>query len=690
MHWPGSNLMLFISVLLFNFLYLPFQLFREYRLAAETLEKSYLIFRFIALFIILSGVLLKILHWPGGGLLLKLGSFAIPLFLAFYFFVRIKGKGKLAFNWNDLIIAIIAFTLYTFLTRTLVSPNVINGYVTLEELYEKSNAGFESANAVIYSRLDSLSQENSQALFESVQKVRQIHTSLYQSMDSVRTAFIASFFTGAFGSEFNISTYPKTGLAETEWGDEFFLVKGQGTTLKKDIFNYLGNLEKIRKEHQLMSPFSAYDPDIEDRLNTWGDRVTWETRMFSGMPVAAILTNLSRLRQTALLAEGVFLTGLLGQLNLSGDAIMLQELAIKEAEESMALKENQLIRIRQQQELQEALLKQSETELKNSRTVTAVAFAGIAFVLILFAISTHAYMRKQKDNKRLAWQNEEISSQRDEIEAQRDEIEAQRDLVFSQKEQIERTHSEISSSIDYAMKLQDSILPGTDLLDTHFADHFVFFRPKQKVSGDFYWWTKIGKQIVMAVADCTGHGVPGAFMSLLGVSLLKEAVNHNKITDPGKILAKLREEVILALGQKGAAEEQKDGMDLALVSLETDTLKCVYAGANNPLYLIRGSRLINYKPDLMPLSFYERMDPFTSHEIQLQEGDQLYLFSDGYADQFGGPERKKFKYAAFQKLLTLHSTKSMNKQRKILADTISDWQGSHEQIDDMVILGLKI
>jgi len=326
------------------------------------------------------------------------------------------------------------------------------------------------------------------------------------------------------------------------------------------------------------------------------------------------------------------------------------------------------------------------------------------FVLILLTITTRAYVLKQKDNKKLARQkdeisgkntelsmrNEEIMAQRDEIEAQRDEIEVQRNMVFRQKEEIELTHNEISSSIDYAMRLQDAILPSPALLEEHFSGHLILYRPKQKVSGDFYWWTRSGSSLIIAVADCTGHGVPGAFMSLLGASLLKEIVNREGNTQPGRILDRMREEVIGALNQQGVTGEQKDGMDMAVINIDSGTHKCQYAGANNPLYLLRRSKLNIYRPNLMPISYYEEMQPFETVDIQLEANDQLYLFSDGYADQFGGEQRKKFKYKAFRQVIADHADLSMSRQQQVLSDRIREWQGKNEQTDDMVIIGIRI
>jgi serine phosphatase RsbU (regulator of sigma subunit) len=234
------------------------------------------------------------------------------------------------------------------------------------------------------------------------------------------------------------------------------------------------------------------------------------------------------------------------------------------------------------------------------------------------------------------------------------------------------------------------MLPSPALLEEHFSGHLIFFRPKQKVSGDFYWWSRSGNSLVLAVADCTGHGVPGAFMSLLGASLLKEVVNLEGINTPGPILDRLRKEVIEALDQKGAMGEQKDGMDMALVSIDPESLLCQYSGANSALYLLRRGKIKIYQPDPMPLSYYHEMKPFRTQKIQLEVGDQLYLFSDGYADQFGGEKRKKFKYSRFRELIAEHADLSMPRQQQVLSDTIREWQGKYEQIDDMVVVGIRI
>lgn len=286
--------------------------------------------------------------------------------------------------------------------------------------------------------------------------------------------------------------------------------------------------------------------------------------------------------------------------------------------------------------------------------------------------------------------NEELKQLVEEVTSQRDEIEAQRDLVTEQKEHIEEIHNEVSQSIDYATRLQSAILPDPEILKKITTDHFVLFQPKDKVSGDFFWWAHVEDHTVITAADCTGHGVPGAFMSMLGISFLREIVLKEYITHPGVVLRRLRKEIIKSLKQRGVSGEQKDGMDMALIAINHETNMLQFAGANNPLYLIRNGEFTEYKPDKMPIAIYDRMDNYTVQEIQLISGDQLYLFSDGYPDQFGGPKGKKFMYKRFKELLTEISSKSMYEQKSILEKEFNNWKGETEQIDDVVVLGIKI
>jgi serine phosphatase RsbU (regulator of sigma subunit) len=290
-------------------------------------------------------------------------------------------------------------------------------------------------------------------------------------------------------------------------------------------------------------------------------------------------------------------------------------------------------------------------------------------------------------------QRDEIEAQRDEIEAQRDEITAQRDMVTQQKNQIEVIHEEQTSSIRYAKRIQQAMLPTLDIFKECGFEHFIFFRPRNIVSGDFYWTGKKDENIIITVADCTGHGVPGAFMSMLGITFLKECVLKDNIFSPDEILTNLRNEVIKSLRQNEDTQ-QKDGMDIAVCTINLKTMKMQFSGANNPLYLIRKKELIEFRADKMPVAIHERMDPFTLHSFQLEKGDLIYLFSDGYADQFGGSaERsggKKFMYKPLKEMLLANSQKSLSEQKQVIENTLTEWRGDLDQVDDITIMGIKI
>ena len=338
---------------------------------------------------------------------------------------------------------------------------------------------------------------------------------------------------------------------------------------------------------------------------------------------------------------------------------------------------------------------------------------ALALMIILIIIVFRSFRQKQKANHLLNVQKNEIVQKNEVLNQQNEEIRAQRDEIEQQKDIVEAVHFELSQSINYATKLQQSILPEETTLTKYLFEHFVLFKPKDKVSGDFYWWTHIEDCTIIAAADCTGHGVPGAFMSMLGVSFLREIVIKEYITHTGVILRRLRKEIIKSLKQKDEIGEQKDGMDMAIISINHETNTLQFSGANNPLYIITNNelqivneanrsfvkefigdntdyRLYEIKPDKMPIAIYEKMDTFTSHEIQLQKGDQLYMFSDGFADQFGGPKDKKFKYKPFKQLLINNCHLSMTEQKTALNKAFINWKGTTEQIDDVVVLGIKI
>jgi serine phosphatase RsbU (regulator of sigma subunit) len=309
----------------------------------------------------------------------------------------------------------------------------------------------------------------------------------------------------------------------------------------------------------------------------------------------------------------------------------------------------------------------------------------ILFVLVLASILVYyiyrGYKIKKEANIRLEEKNRTISAQKDEIEQQRDVAAAQRDQIAYQKKHI-------TDSIMYARRIQAALLPSLELFSDK-LEHFVLYKPLAIVSGDFYWVSTKEKLQVIIAADCTGHGVPGAFMSMLGVTLLNEIVNGKQILMPDKIIENLRDGVIKSLKQVVDEDTVKDGMDIAVCVVDFNENILWFAGANNPLYLVRGKELIHYRADKMPVAIHYKMQPFTLHRVELQKGDAFYIFSDGYADQFGGPKEKKFMSAQLKETLVELSGKPMLQQGERLNEIFEQWRGDNPQVDDVTLIGVR-
>jgi len=346
---------------------------------------------------------------------------------------------------------------------------------------------------------------------------------------------------------------------------------------------------------------------------------------------------------------------------------------------------------------------EQDKELQSSRLrIQMIIIISFSLLLVLALVSSfyiyRAFKGKQKAFKLLTRQKQEIETQRDEIGSQRDEIVKQKDLLTHQKDQLEEQKQSLTDSINYASKIQSAIIPSDELLRHYMPKHFVLFKPRDIVSGDFYWIGAKENKVILAAVDCTGHGVPGAFMSVMGSSQLNEIMGRIQNVQSNDILDELRDLIIISLRQSGRSGEAKDGMDMTLCIFDFKNKTLQFSGAHNPLYLVRDNELIEYKGDKMPIGIHIHAGkPFTKTDISLKKGDAIYLFSDGYADQFGGPRGKKFKYSQFKSLLLEIQDNIMYDQKEILEEKLNDWMmgtdagdEQYEQVDDILVMGIKI
>lgn len=339
------------------------------------------------------------------------------------------------------------------------------------------------------------------------------------------------------------------------------------------------------------------------------------------------------------------------------------------------------------------------------RTIFAYIMYVVLAVLLVWGIVKYNTRRLQLEKIRLEGIVQERTA---EILKQKKEIENQRDQIAAQKK-------DITDSIVYASRIQQAVLPTDKILSEQVPEHFILFKPRDIVSGDFYWITQKGKRTYIVAADCTGHGVPGAFMSMLGMSFLNEIVLKSDINEPAQILNELREHVITQLRQTGEENETKDGMDLSLVIIDRERNVIQFSGANNPMYVVRplteeekknpvpeaqlprgtvrneNYELMQVDADRMPIGISAYLDkPFSQAELPLVSGYALYLLSDGYEDQFGGPQGKKFLSRAFKRLLLQIQDKPMEEQKMILDRTIEEWKGDLDQVDDILVIGFRL
>jgi serine phosphatase RsbU (regulator of sigma subunit) len=330
---------------------------------------------------------------------------------------------------------------------------------------------------------------------------------------------------------------------------------------------------------------------------------------------------------------------------------------------------------------QDSTIKIQTEEIEKQKLITYFVVVALILVTGLGYFVYVNYRNKKKANEILEEKNRLITAQKDEIKQQKDVAEMQRDQIAYQKKHI-------TDSIHYALRIQRAILPSLELFSDE-IDHFVLYKPRDIVSGDFYWVNKKNNTWIVIAADCTGHGVPGAFMSMLGVSFLNELVINKNIIRPDLILNALRDNIIKSLKQLDFQSDVKDGMDITVCSIDYDHNKLEFAGANNPLFLVQNGELNHVRSDKMPVAIHATMEPFTLHTFDIKKGDTFYTFSDGFVDQFGGPNQKKFLIKNFKEIIMTMQDKSMFDQGLALDKIFEDWKKEVEQVDDVTLIGIK-
>jgi serine phosphatase RsbU (regulator of sigma subunit) len=331
---------------------------------------------------------------------------------------------------------------------------------------------------------------------------------------------------------------------------------------------------------------------------------------------------------------------------------------------------------------------------------------AVLLVLLILRFRTRSLVRQQKQlEKEVAARTRELEKEKERIEEINQDLEGQKAEAERQKDLVESKNKEITDSLRYAKRIQKALLKEEKRVTEHLPPHFVLFKPREHVSGDFYWALEKEDRLFVTVADCTGHGVPGAFMSMLGTAFLNEICAPEGVKSPGTVLQELREKIVKEMTRDSEFEDLKDGMDISMLRIDLRTREVIWSGANNPLVRIipstaegadrlaksrDGERALKeLRPDRKPIGLSEDESRFTEHRFTPEKGEVLYLFSDGFPDQFGGERGKKYKSRNFKQLLLETSSQPLDEQRETLNEEFERWRGNQEQIDDVCVLGIS-
>lgn len=444
--------------------------------------------------------------------------------------------------------------------------------------------------------------------------------------------------------------------------DEFNANLSEEEKSQNELFNKLKNIDEELSSMKML--VSEKQKEVEQKDNQLKEQTLQNQVLEKEKQIKELLlaqqNNALKAKETESLKKELLIT------TLNKDK-RIKDIELKSQKAENDKKAQELLLVDKQRKYQEAEIKQQ----KFIKNIISIGLILVAFFSVFMVIS----LRKNKKASKI------ISKQKIEVE--------------NQKHLVEEKNREITDSINYAQRIQHSLLASTDLLNTNLPEHFIYFQPKDIVSGDFYWGAELpDNKFILVTADSTGHGVPGAIMSMLNISCLNEAIESKKLTEPNEILDRTRNTVIKTLANDGSIDGGKDGMDCSLIRFDFKNYSLSYSAANNPIWIVRKNtqpELIELAPDKMPIGKHDKDSiPFSIGNFKLQKEDIVYTLTDGYPDQFGGAKGKKFMYKKLKELLLEINSELLSDQKTILEDKFNEWKNNNEQVDDVTIIGIKI
>jgi len=636
----------------------------------------------------------KTMHWPFGNLLTNItynsGLFILfPFALFVYLFKREKKYISVGstFVFGFIIAYIIGGTInIKIANRAFTSNN--KAHIGIENnlrLYEAKNKfiyeAFEKNNNddSVYSNLKKKAIELKLVSNNQFNYLKKLKTDIVIETNNLPETFRDSitFDNILDKTNYDIPTYMLIGQDATNPRTD----SGSSFALRRSLEKYIKALDSIIPEEHALQLKQSNPFDFSDIETEGGGKEKWEIINFYHEPLSTVYTNITGYQANVRYLEMTVLNELFNKANANNKDNMASKLVELAMKYETAKQEKKISMLQKDQEMTDVKMQAKDAEISNrENTITLFIFGAIIFgVLMVFVIRSNI-LRKQT--------NKELAAQKDVITAQKNEVEGQKHLI-------EEKQKEIVDSITYAKRLQEAILPAQEIVNKHLPENFILYSPKDLVAGDFYWMEVINEGdkefTFIAAADSTGHGVPGAMVSVVCSNALNRAVLEFKLTQTGQILDKTRELVLETFSK--STTDVKDGMDISLLAVirkNNEIIEINWSGANNPLWFIENNEVKEVKANKQPIGKTDNPTPFTTHSIPYVKGTSFYLFTDGYADQFGGPKGKKFKYKQLEELLLELSTKQMSIQKETLNSKFEDWKLGIEQVDDVCVIGIKL
>jgi serine phosphatase RsbU (regulator of sigma subunit) len=667
-HFPGATLALVLSAFVYLAFYMPLWFQQALK---EKKERFFIIAQFIFMCLYILSNVVKLQHWPGGRLLGNLMFYLVPLVLVPITFIKMVRSGKsslMQFNNLVFLFYLIAST-ETIYIRATDSAIGISAISLSANQAEDAYAHIQAKSKYLYNAFDQLNNKEQNPFFAKAQQLKLSTDSVERYIHHLKLLIEKGIDAR---QDVNFDTMHMAdvyGLMNTDVpthllaGDEK-PGKPKGPELKRMIDTYRDStLKYVNNDERVFiasgTNLSTSDADVE------GEKQSWVTYNFAYLPAITVLVTLTKLQYEVKNTEAQVLTSLLNDVSKDSKdnlASKIADLGYKLEQEKSG---EEIKNLQKDQELSKLRLEAKNQEMAGAKE----AIIWFVVIILAFVIMAFYVIRSNVQRKKL---NKQLQSQK---------------LVIEEK------NKDILDSIAYAKRLQDAILPPLSLIRQYLPESFLLYRPKDIVAGDFYWMERAGDSILIAAADCTGHGVPGAMVSVVCSNALNRTVKEFKITEPGKILDKVRE-LVLETFEK-SQDNVQDGMDISLCCINTKTKEVQWSGAYNSLWYIPSPKgegkgeVIEVAADKQPIGKTDNPKSFTTHTPSLAHST-FYLFTDGYADQFGGPKGKKFKYQQLKDKLSAISSLPMEEQKRILEQTLDNWKGELEQVDDILIIGIRV